>query len=510
MTAQPEGLRTFGQWVKDQRKALGLTQAELAQRVACSKSMINKIEGGLRIPTSPLLALLAQHLKITPNEYAEFVHLAQPHLLVEADPFFRRADRNAADVSHAPVKGHRIPLTPLIGREREVAAVKTALQQPEIRLLTLTGPGGIGKTRLALQAGLELEYQFADGIYFVSLAPVRETAHVLSTILQSLGLKPSRDQRDDEVLIAHLQTKEILLILDNFEQALPAGKAIAELLMFTSKVKILVTSRVVLKVNGEHEFVVSPLNVPDVHGEIDPATLAHSPAALLFIQRAQAVRAEFELTAENSRSVAEICTRLDGLPLAIELAAARCKVLSPQAILARLTSAGGALSLLSGGSQDVPARQQTIRRAIEWSYNLLSEREQVLFRRLGIFVGGCTLEAIEDVYSGLKSESSYRGAPGLQSSALDAVTALIDHSLIRQMEGLGGEPRFFMFETIREYALECLVASDELEPVQRQHADYFLHLVTALEPRLHGAEQESCLKQLDLDYNNIRAALGWS
>jgi predicted ATPase len=343
------------------------------------------------------------------------------------------------------------------------------------------------------------------------LAPARDPALVLSTIVQALGLKSMGDQRDDQLLVTYLHEKAALLILDNFEQALTASKAIAELLTFTSYVKVLVTSRAVLRLSGEHEFVVPSLDVPTLNPAADPATLALSPAVQLFVQHAQAVRADFVLTSENAQNVAEICARLDGLPLAIMLAAARCKVLSAQAILARLTGAlGGALGLLTGGVQDLPARQQTIRQTIEWSYNLLSEREQALFRRLGVFVGGCTLDAIEEECNKLKAESlpRFRSSPSI--SALDSAIALVDQSLLRQVEGLDGEPRFFMLETLREYAFECLITRNELELMRQQHATYFLRLVNALEPKLRGAEQELALKHLDADYDNIRGALTWS
>jgi predicted ATPase/DNA-binding XRE family transcriptional regulator len=486
--------RTFGQWVKHQRKALGLTQTSLAQQVACSKSMINKIESDQRIPAKPMIELLALHLKIPPSDYVDFAHLAQPELLVEK-----------------PSNVLPLSLTPLIGRERELVAVCSALQQTGTRLLTLTGPGGIGKTRLALQVAAELEDKFADGVYLVSLAPVRDPALVLSTIVQALGLKSMGDQRDDQLLVTYLHEKAALLILDNFEQALPATKAIAELLTFTLYLKVLVTSRAVLRLSSEHEFVVSPLDVPNLKLAADPATLAHSPAVQLFVQRAEAVRAGFALTAENARSVAEICARLDGLPLAIMLAAARCKVLSPTAILARLTGAmGGALGLLTGGVQDWPARHQTMRQTIEWSYNLLGEREQALFRRMGIFIGGCTLDAIEEVCGRRKAGPQPRLRLAQDLSTLDSVVALVDQSLLRQVEDLDGEPRFSMLETLREYAFESLIAHDELEMIHQQHATYFLSLIEALEPKLRGAEQEFALKRLDADYDNLRAALTWS
>ncbi|MEI7846414.1 MAG: tetratricopeptide repeat protein [Chloroflexota bacterium] len=510
-TALTESTRTFGQWVKHQRKALGLTQTSLAQRVSCSKSMINKIESDLRSPAKPMIELLALHLKISPADFASFVHLAQPQLLVEPGDFSQKGNSNTVKTLPIPGKAYPIPLTPLVGRERDVAAVCSSLQQTGIRLLTLTGPGGIGKTRLALQVAEELNDKFADGVYFVSLAPVRTPALVLSTIVQALGLKSMGDQRDDELLVTHLREKAALLILDNFEQALPATKAIAELLTFTVYLKVLVTSRAVLRISGEREFVVPPLDVPDLNMATAPTSIALSPAVHLFVQYAQAVRSDFVLTAENAHSVAEICAHLDGLPLALMLAAARCKVLSPQAILARLTGAlGSALGLLTGGAQDLPARQQTIRQTIDWSYNLLSEREQTLFRRLGVFVGGCTLDTIEDVCNRLKEESQlrFRSAPSI--SALDSAVALVDQSLLRQMEGLDGEPRFFMLEILREYAFECLITRNELELMRHQHAVYFLRLVDAIEPKLSGAEQEFALKRLDADYDNIRAALTWS
>jgi predicted ATPase/transcriptional regulator with XRE-family HTH domain len=494
--------RTFGEWVKQRRKALGFTQAELAQRVTCSKSLINKIESDLRSPTKPMLAQLSLHLKIPPAEYADFVHRAQPQLLLDPGDF-----SNAVGAKPA-LKVQPVPLTPLIGREVEVAAVCSALQRSELRLLTLTGAGGTGKTRLALQVATELIDKFADGVYFVSLAPVHDSALVLSTIVQTLGLKSTHEQRDDELLSAYLYEKSVLLILDNFEQALPATKAIAELLKFTTSVKILVTSRTLLHLSGEHEYVVPPLTLPDLTLAVNPVNLADSSAVRLFVQRAQAVRADFQLTAENAQSVAEICAWLDGLPLAIELAAARCKVLSPSAILARLTGAmGGALGLLAGGVQDLPARQQTIRQTIEWSYNLLSEQEQILFRRLGVFVGGCTLDAIQAV---CETFNSKRLRPGSSFSVLDAALALVDQSVLRQVDGPDGEPRFFMSETLREYAFESLSGCQELELMRYEHAAYFLCWLEALEPKLHGVEQEAYFQVLDADYNNLRAALTWS
>ena len=506
-----EGDRTFGQWVKLQRKALGLTQANLGQRVACSKSMINKIESDLRSPAKPLIDLLALHLKISPADYAVFVHLAQPHLLVEPGELSNKESLKTANTLQAPSIVLPIPLTPLIGRERDVAAVSFSLQQSGVRLLTLTGPGGIGKTRLALQVAAEIKDKFADGVYFVSLAPARDPALVLSTIVKALGLKSFGDQRDDELLVTFLYEKATLLILDNFEQALPATKAIAQLLTYTVSLKVLITSRAVLRLSGEKEFMVQPLDLPDLSLSSDLIELAHSPAVRLFVQHAQAVKADFVLSNENAQSVAEICARLDGLPLALILAAARCKVLSPQAILARLKGAlGSALGLLTGGAQDLPARQQTVRQTIDWSYNLLSEREQTLFRRLGVFVGGFTLDAIEDVLGKIipGPQSRHRSDNGI--AVLDSAIALVDQSLLRRIDEIDGEPRFSMLEILREYAVECLITQKELELLHHQHAAYFLSMVESVEPKLRGAEQEVSLKQLDADYNNIRAALTWS
>ncbi len=393
-----------------------------------------------------------------------------------------------------------IQLTPFIGRTREVVAVQHLLQREGVHVLTLTGPGGSGKTRLALQVAAELREIFPDGVYFVNLAPIREPAFVLSTIAQALEIKESGAQSFLDLLKAFLHDKHILLVLDNFEQVVSAAVQVAELLTACPKLKVIVTSRAVLHVRGEQEFAVPPLAVPDPKHLPDLVALSQYEAVALFIQGAQAVSPGFQVTNANALAVAEICARLDGLPLAIELAAARIKLLPPQALLARL---GQRLQVLTGGARDAPARQQTLRNTIEWSYQLMDAVEQRLFRRLSVFVGGCTLEAIEALCTALETS-----APTI--SVLDGMASLLDKSLLQQREQEGEEPRFVMLETIREYGLEMLEASGEAEAARRVHVLYYLLWAEEAEPALLGSRQARWLQQLEQEHHNLRAALGWA
>jgi predicted ATPase/DNA-binding CsgD family transcriptional regulator len=391
-----------------------------------------------------------------------------------------------------------LPLTLLLGREQELAEVCALLRRAEVRLLTLTGVGGVGKTRLALEAARVLQADFPEGIWFVPLAPVSNPDRVIPTIAQTLGLW----EAEDRPLLEHLQTylgnRHLLLVLDNFEQILSAAPALAALLAFCPALHLLVTSRAVLHLSGEYEFAVQPLPVPDLAHLPDQQRLAEVATVALFLQRTQAIQPSFTLTPANAPTIAEICARLEGLPLAVELAAARIKLLPPTALLTRLAHR---LAVLKGGARDLPVRQQTLRQTIQWSYDLLSPPEQRLFRWLSVFVSGCTLEAAAAVCN----------TPGdLGIDILEGVASLIDKSLLQQIARDGQEPRLLLLETLREYGLELLEAEGELEAARRAHAAYYLKLVEEAQPYLIRPEQVIWLDRLERDAENLRAVLHWA
>ncbi|HEY0737663.1 MAG TPA: tetratricopeptide repeat protein [Herpetosiphonaceae bacterium] len=498
-------LLSFDRWLRRRRKSFDLTQDQIARQVGCSVETIRKIEAGERRPSRQIAELLGKALQLSDDEQELFVRIArmepgprQDELVQSLPAFPLPPAAQPQPLTAMTSSRHRLPNPPwLIGRERELAGIHAYLEQPNIRLLNLTGPGGIGKTSLALRIAANLATSFPDGVFFVPLVTLTDATLVGETIVHALGLQHTDSQSVAEVISAALHDRQVLLVLDNFEHLLEAAAVIDALLAGTSRLKILVTSRTRLRLYHEHIVPIQPLSLAvraAAPAGITAEQALHSDAVKLFMRRAQMIQPGWTLDQSNAAIVAEICERLDGMPLAIELAAARTPLLPPAALLRRLKDR---FALLSTGIANVPERHQTLRATLDWSYQLLTAEEQQLFMRLAIFPGGCTIDAIEHVIAELPA-----------STSLAMVESLLHKSLLNQ-SSVSDEPWFSMLETVAAYAGERLAESGTLKALRHRSARYYVALVEALEDELSGPQQEHYLALVAREHDNLRALLVW-
>jgi predicted ATPase/DNA-binding XRE family transcriptional regulator len=485
----------FGRRLRGLREAAGLSQEELAARAGLTAKGIGALERGERRHPQPhTLRSLAGALDLSEADRNAFFAAAPKRAGGASSP-----PEGKVDTFALPATLPAAPPTLLLGRERDVAAVLSLLEKGDARLLTLTGPGGVGKTRLALEVAGDAKSMFADGVSFVALASLNDADLVLPTLVRTLGLSEIGGRSVREILREHLRERRMLLVLDNFEHVMGATSEVADILGECPDLVVLTTSRAALRVRGEHNYPVRPLVVPDSTHNPDMRIVAASPAGRLFMDRATEANASFELTDKNAASVAAICWRLDGLPLALELAAAKARYLGPTELLSRLDRA-----LEVGGARDLPERQRTMRATLEWSHELLSDEERALFRRLSVFAGGFGLEAVETV--GGAGEAGESGA----EDALDLLGGLVEQSLVTaEPDGLGGT-RYRMLEPIRQFALENLRESGEEEEARRQHAGYYLDLAERAAPELRRARAPEWLDRLGSEHDNLRSAVTWA
>lgn len=500
---------SFGYWIRRQRKALDLTQEALARRVGCATVTIRKIERDERRPSHLMAERLADALGVPKSERRQFLQVAlaerSPAGLALVTGYQDRPPESASSfVYNLP-----LPPTLLVGRKRESVEAIRLLKSRDVRLLSLVGPPGVGKTRLAIRVAERIARHFRNGVVFVPLGSVIDPDMICAKIAESVGLAEARDQSLVKTLAEHLQKHQMLLLLDNFEHLISEAGLVSKFLASAPGLKVLVTSRAALNLSWEHEYAVYPLQVPAL--VYNPHTLSPVPtdslstlesneSFQLFTNRARARRQDFAVNCHTAPYVAEICRRLDGLPLAIELAAARVRTESPQTLLARLASR---LEVLTDGPLDVPMRMQTLRSAFDWSYELLEEQERYLFSRLGVFRGGFSKDAALAV-------CCYEPLDWSESRLVEGLSTLVDQSMLQRTEDPGREPHYAMLETVREYALEELARTREEDVTRRRHLEFFADLAEAAEPHLWSEEQETWGGYLEIELDNLRAAMNWA